>query len=291
MNKRFFVVIALMCCTFLNSFAQQQGAAAPSVPEDPSFTMKEVPLKSNGVTLYGEMYTPVNGPEKKPVIIMSHGFNSTHIVFYDLIPLLSKEGFITYAYDFAGGAVKSMSEGSTVDMTIFTERNNLIDVINQISQMDGVDKDNIFLLGESQGGLVSAMAAAIVNGKVKAVGLMYPALGIPASAERFYPDHHVPDTINSMGIKLGGNFYRSMFDYDVWKDIAQYEGPVMITHGTGDRLVNISLAEQAVKGYKNVEFHPIEGGDHGYTDKEHRDINNQFVVEFFIRQVKTVKKL
>jgi len=280
------IIIALLCLGVSSSFAQPRNLP---VPEDPYFKMQEVSCVSNGNTLYGEMYTPVYGLSRKPTIIMSHGFNSTHNVFYDLINLLTKEGFITYAFDFAGGATASKSEGSTLDMSIFTERDNLIDVIDQVSKMKGVDPNNIFLLGESQGGLVSAMAAAKVPEKVKALALMYPALGIPASTDRIYPDHNIPDTIKSMGITLGGNFYRSMIGYDVYSDIPSYQGPVLITHGTADKLVNISLAERAVPCYKNVEFHPIEGGDHGYNGPEHRAINNQYVVDFFNRQLLTIE--
>lgn len=279
-------IFALLCFGCFASFAQPRNLP---VPEDPYFKMEQVSCQSNGNTLYGEMYTPVYGLSRKPTIIMAHGFNSTHNVFYDLINLLTKEGFITYAFDFAGGATNSKSEGSTLDMTIFTERDNLIDVIDQVSKMRGVDPNNIFLLGESQGGLVSAMAAAKVPDKIKALGLMYPAMGIPASADRIYPDRIVPDTIKSMGITLGGNFYRSMFDYDVWSDIKPYEGPVLVTHGTADRLVNMSLGQQAADGYKNAEFHAIDGGDHGYNNPEHRAINNQYVVDFFNKQLLTIE--
>lgn len=288
MSKSTIIALALMLFSF-GSTAQPQGFRLPKTPEDPYFKMSEVSCTSQGKTLYGEMYTPVNGLTKKPVIIMAHGFNGTHIVFYDLIQRLSREGFITYAFDFSGGSVRSRSEGSTLDMTIFSERDNLLDVIDQVRGMNGVDPDKIYLLGESQGGLVAAMAAAKAPEKVQAIALMYPAFSIPSSGDKLFPDHEVPDTVTTMGVSLGAEFYKSMFGYDLWKDISKYEKPVLITHGTADALVSIEFAEKAVKEYKDVEYHSIEGGDHGYNNPEHRAQNNQFVVDFFNNQLKTVE--
>ena len=50
----------------------------------------------------------------------------------------------------------------------------------------------------------------------------------------------------------------------VLAEIAPYEGPVLIVHGTADGLVNYSYSERAAKAYKNAKLVPIEGGDHGF---------------------------
>ena len=171
-------------------------------------------------------------------------------------------------------------------MTIFTEVQDLIDVVEMFRWTTGVDTDNIFIVGESQGGLVAAMTAARIPDKIKGVGLMYPAFSIPSSAARFYPDRVVPDTINSMGMTLGGNYYRSMFDYDLYTDIAKYKGPVIDIHGDADRLVNKSVSDQAAQVYSNCEYHVIAGGDHGFTNPEHRAQCRAFLRNFFNSHIK-----
>ena len=263
---------------------------APSIPEDPYYEVKELPCTNSfGKQLYGELCSPRNGLNRKPVIIMVHGFNGTHINFYDIIPEMAKDGFMCYTFDLMGGSSRSKSEGSTADMTIFTETQDIIDVVEMFRNMQGVDPDKIFLLGESQGGLVSAMAAARIPDKIRALGLMYPALGIPASADRIYPTRQVPDEINVMGMKLGGDFYRKLFDYDVFREIGRYKGPVIDLHGDADRLVDKSLSERAASIYKNCEFHIIEGGDHGFNDPEDRAECRAYLRRFFNDQLKTVE--
>ena len=180
--KKFLFSILLTGLTAGLLSAQPQ---APTIPEDPYYEVKELSCTNSfGKQLYGELCSPRNGLNRKPLIIMVHGFNGTHINFYDIIPELARDGFMCYTFDLMGGSSRSRSEGSTEDMTIFTETQDIIDVVEMFRGMQGVDPDRIFLLGESQGGLVSAMAAARIPDKIKALGLMYPALGIPASASR-----------------------------------------------------------------------------------------------------------
>ncbi len=263
--------------------------AGPQVPADPYYQMKEQPCVSQGKKLYGELYTPKNGLSQKPVIIMAHGFNGTYINFYDIIPGLTKDGFMCYTFDFSGGSVRSRSEGDTRDMTIFTETQNLIDVVEMFREMKGVDKDKIFLLGESQGGLVAAMASARIPDKVKATALMYPAFTIPLNAEKMLARQADPDNINMMGMAMGRNYYESMLKYDLYADIAKYEKDVLIVHGDADKLVNKSVSDKAAEVYKSCEYHVIEGGDHGFNNPENRATCREYLGKFFNGQLKTVE--
>ena len=47
-----------------------------------------------------------------------------------------------------------------MDMSIFTERADLEAVIHMMQEQPFVDEENIFLMGTSQGGAVSAITAA-----------------------------------------------------------------------------------------------------------------------------------
>lgn len=258
-----------------------------SAPSDPYFEMKELSIESQGHKLYGEIYTPKNGLSKKPVVIMAHGFNGTHINFYDMIPELAKDGFICYCFDFSGGSTRSRSEGRTEEMTIFTETQNLIDVIDMFREMKGIDPDNIFVLGESQGGLVAAMAAAQASDKVKAAALMYPAFSIPLNAEKMY--HGDAPTVNLMGMTLGSIFYTSMQGYDVFKDISRFTKDVIIVHGDADKMVNNSVSDRASQVYRSCEYHIIPGGDHGFTKPDDRAACRAIIRKFLVDQLKTVE--
>lgn len=261
----------------------------PETPSDPYFSMQELSIESQGKKIYGEMYTPKFGLNNKPVVIMAHGFNGTHINFYDIIPELAKDGFICYSFDFIGGSVRSRSEGTTEDMTIFTERQNLIDIVDYFREMKGVDKENIFLLGESQGGLEAAITAAAIPDKVKAIALMYPAFSIPSSTANIYPDGNIPEKMNVMGMPLSGDYYKSMVGYDLYKDIVKFKKDVLIVHGDADALVNKSVSDKASEVYDSCEYHVIAGGDHGFNAPANRAECRQYIRKFINDQLKTVE--
>ena len=68
-------------------------------------------------------------------------------------------GLQAYVFDFHGGNLHSKSGGKMTEMSIFTEREDLDAVIDAVASLPEVDPDNLFLLGESQGGCVSAITA------------------------------------------------------------------------------------------------------------------------------------
>ena len=77
-------------------------------------------------------------------------------------------GLQVYVFDFCGGSKKSRSGGTMLEMSIFTERDDLNAVIDFIAARPEVDKKNLFLLGESQGGCVSGITAPSHMDQLKA---------------------------------------------------------------------------------------------------------------------------
>lgn len=67
---------------------------------------------------------------------------------------------MAYCFDFCGGAASKRSDGSPLEMSVFTEQADLEAVIAMIQELDYVDQDNLFLMGTSQGGAVSAITGA-----------------------------------------------------------------------------------------------------------------------------------
>ena len=54
-------------------------------------------------------------------------------------------------------------------MTIFTEKEDLLAVYNDISNLDMVDANHVYLMGGSQGGLVTTLATEELQDKVAAM--------------------------------------------------------------------------------------------------------------------------
>lgn len=256
-------------------------------PSDPSFRMEAIGCVSAGNRIYGEAFIP-NTPGKHPAVIMSHGYNGTHSGFYQMVAKLAKEGYVCYCYDFAGGSPRSRSEGRTEDMSIFSERQNLIDVLEMVRGWDFVDTKNIFLLGESQGGCVSAITAPYVKEKINSILLTFPALCIPEDGFALYPTlADVPGTVNIMGMNIGRAYYERFYDgFDIYREIAGYQGNVLIVHGTVDGLVKPEYSAKASNVYQNCELHLIFDAGHGFYKPEDVELYHSYVFSFLRKHLK-----
>ena len=121
------------------------------------------------------IYVPENAGEKLPAVIFSHGFGGNYRVGAQYAEILAENGYAVYCFDFCGGSPGSRSDGSTLEMSVFTEKDDLDAVIETIRGLDYIDGDNIFLMGSSQGGAVSAIAAAERKEDIRGMILLYPA--------------------------------------------------------------------------------------------------------------------
>ncbi|MBR4162724.1 MAG: alpha/beta fold hydrolase [Solobacterium sp.] len=231
-----------------------------------------IEFQRNGLTIRGHLWK--NKFHSRHVIILSHGFLANENMCHKYARLFSDMGFVAITFDFCGGGLFSKSDGNTEDMTIMSEKEDLMAVINDVK--DRFMPESISLLGCSQGGLVSAMAAKECGSMIKCLVLLYPALCIPDDARKgkmmFYhfDPHNIPDILGRFPIRLGGNYARTVLHEDAFELIKGYDGPVLYLHGTNDKIVDIRYARKAQHLYANCEYHEIEGGEHMFKGKHDR---------------------
>lgn len=253
---------------------QQKGFTESAMVEDLWIT-------NGNRRIYGIVSTPTN-VERKKVAIVSHGFNGTHHFGRDYFATLNALGYMVYTFDYPNGSIHSRSDNNTMGMSIINEKNDLKAIVHYFQKQPDVDKDNIVLIGESQGGLVSALAAGELGKKISKLVLIYPALGIPENWSARYPAvSDIPDTTRLWNIPLGKRFFEELRGMNVYKTITQFEGPVQIIQGTNDPIVPLSGSEEAVKRYKKAQLKTIPGAGHGFKPEERR-ISNEFVRDFLL---------
>ena len=232
-----------------------------------------LPVSYEGKTIYGELLTPedVSGP--LPTVICCHGYGSSYKLCENMIGKpQAMSGYAAYCFDFCGGSKRSKSSGSFHDMTIFTEREDLLKVIDTIKTLPQTDKNHLYLLGESQGGMVSAITAPQRKDDIRALALYYPAFCIPFDAREKFPSKDVvPDEVKAFTLNIGGDYYRSVYDFDVYGEIGDYTGPVLILHGDQDKMVPHKYGKMGAEAYKNCEFYTLPGEIHGWTGKGKRE--------------------
>lgn len=248
------------------------------------YETKEIIVNNNGDNIYGILYMPIT-ESKVPTIIFSHGFGGTHSVGTPYAEKLASYGIAFYEFDFRGGATYNKSDGTPTEMSIFTEKSDLEAVLNTIKQMDFVDNNNIFLMGTSQGGMVSAMVSADHKEEIKADILLYPAFCIPEDARNRYGNiNNVPDNASFMGMTVGKTYYQDLFNFDVYNEIKKFDKNVLIIHGDRDSIVDISYSERAIKEYSNSELKTIKGAGHGFYGESFEEAS-KYILEFLNKEI------
>ena len=228
------------------------------------YTEQELILDSGGNKVYGVLYHPVH-IAKAPLIVLCHGFGGSYVHGLQYAKEYAPMGFAVYSFDFCGGNNDNRSDGKTTDMSIFTEKADLNAVLDQLMQLSFIDKDNITLIGESQGGLVAAMVAAERPQDIKRMALIYPAFCIKDDWVKIYPQlTDMPDGLYYWGVKLSRTYLKDLYDFDTYGTIAKYEGPVAIFHGDADTTVPVEYSIKAKEAYKNATLTIYPGEEHGF---------------------------
>lgn len=224
-----------------------------------------------GLTVRGHVWGRDEAP--KPAVILSHGFLANEGMCHGYAKLLAGCGYITFTFDFCGGGLMCHSDGKSKDMTLLTEKADLLAVLDYVRALPYVQSGHISLLGCSQGGVVSAMAAKEEGEKIEKLILLYPALCIPDDARagkmmfyRFDPEN-IPDLLGKFPMALGGAYARTVIGMDVFAEIGGYQGQTLLLHGTKDKIVNITYARRAKDLFPQCKYIEIEGGEHLFRGK------------------------
>lgn len=235
------------------------------------YVVQEQPFSEGERSLYGRIYVPEqgDGEEKWPAVIFSHGFGGDHSVGEPYARALAGQGYVVYCFDFCGGSPGSRSSGSTLEMSIFTEVEDLAMVMDGIEKLPYVDADRLFLMGTSQGGVVSAILAAREPQRVKGLVLLYPAFVLVDTAQQMFDTpEEIPDTIFHLWMTVGRAYFEPLLDYDVYAEIAAYPEEVLILHGDQDSIVPLSYSLRALEAYPSARLETIHGAGHGFYGED-----------------------
>lgn len=221
------------------------------------YTCEELCCMNGGKRIYGLMYKPTGRTSEIPTVILSHSAYLTHAAMKPYAVALARQGYAAYCFDFCGGSGQSLSDGSMADMTLFTEVTDLEAVLAAVRKLDYVDAARCFLLGSSQGGVVSALVAEAHADEVEGLILFYPAFNIPELANQF------------AGMASGDQkaYIEALKGYDVFEHIGNFDKRVLILHGSSDFIVSTSYSERAAALYPQARLVVIEGATHGFNEE------------------------
>ena len=288
------VAFLLAACGTTNSSNSSNGAnttaqtpqttQAPhvEVKTDGTYTVKEYDFDSNGKDIYARAFVP-DASGRVPLVIFSHGLGANVEHEEEVQKALAKAGIAVFSFEFAGGSSSSapMSEGLTTEMSVLTEVQNLKDAIRIASGLEYADPQKIYLMGSSQGGLVTALTAEEVT-NIAGLFLFYPAFSLPDDIRSSFPKlDEVPETFNLLGTKIGKIYITDIYNMDAYANLDKLGMPVHIYHGKDDNIVPLTASQKAMKRLKDARLTTLEDTGQALTPEQQAQIGFEIADEIF----------
>ncbi len=245
---------------------------------------QDIYAKRGGNNIYGVAYIPQNINKKLPAVIFSHGYGGSYRTGTEYAQALAEKGYFVYTFDFCGGG-GNRSDGSRLDMSVFTEQEDLEAVISMAQGLNYIDKNNIFLMGSSQGCFVSAITAEENKDKIRGEILLYPAFSIPDDVNRIFKSvNEIPDSYYYLWMTVGRAYFENLIGYNIFENIGKFDRDILIIHGDDDDIVPVSYSERALNEYKSAELKIINGAGHGFYNQDFKQ-TVQWTLEYLKKQV------
>ena len=144
--------------------------------------------------------------------------------------------------------------------------------------------ENLFLIGASQGAVVSAIIGAKHSEKIRGMVLIYPAFVMVEDAKWLFGSaDKIPQSYSLMGMNVGRNYFESLLDYDVYQDIVGYDKDVLLIHGDADTIAPLTYSEQALHVYAAAELKVMPGAGHGFSKTDAQQAMN-WILEYLQKQ-------
>ena len=232
-----------------------------------NYQIRHTDIFNNGKKIYGEFYMP----EEKvfPLVIISHGLGGTHEGSKDIAERFAKQGVGVFIFDFCGGSYESRSDGKTTEMSVLTEAQDLEAVIDELKKYKGVDANNIFLLGKSQGAVVSTIVAARRPDEIKALIGLYSGYFLEDMAGEEVEKYEVlPSVMNILWLDVSPLYIKDILSVHIYDLMRKYSGDVLLIHGTEDSIAPISYAEEAAQTFPNGKLVSIEERNTASMDRK-----------------------
>ena len=239
------------------------------MPAPTTYTNHELRAQRGDLSIYGQLYLPGDwSGAPLPTVICSHGFGANYLHNVPYAWTLAEAGYAVYCFDFCGGGYASRSDGNPINMSLATELTDFEAVVDMVREQDFCDADNLYCMGEGQGGLIATMVASTRHDKINGLILLYPNLQLHDETRRTFPTKkNIPVSYRLYGMRVGRAFGETAWDTNPYTRMRDFEGDVLIIHGDEDATCLVEYSERAQEVFPSARLETIHGGRHVFRDQ------------------------
>ena len=244
---------------------------------------KDICIKRDGLNLAAKVAVP--NTNNYDVAILAYGFvGMMDPKVNDLLPTLAQklqnEGMATIRFDFNG---HGLSDGKLANMSIFNELEDYHAILQfAIHHLSGLN--HLYLIGHSQGGVLSSMIAGYYPDKIDKLVIMSPAATLVDDARIGtcmginYNPNNIPKEIDFKDFKLNDWYFRTAKFINIFETAKAFRGPVLAIHGEQDQVVNNYVSRHYQAIYSNCKLYIIPESDHGLYIN--RNLVYKYILDF-----------
>ena len=97
---------------------------------------------------------------------------------------------------------------------------------------------------------------------------------------QFSPKNNQQDRVT----EVGKAYFEKSLDYDVYNDMKNYDGKVLIVHRTSDNIAPISYSRRAIETFKDARLKEIPGAGHGFRGAQQEE-STKAIIDFVKRSI------
>jgi alpha/beta superfamily hydrolase len=243
--------------------------------------MKETPVQfeSEGLLIHGMLHLPAAVP-KPPCVVFLHGYTGNrmedHCLFVKAARDICANGVACLRFDFRGSGE---SQGNFAEITVDGEIQDALRAIEYLGHLGSVNMNRLGLVGLGLGGSIAAAVAA--KRQVTSLALWAPSAMVDYMVERggriirdpyaWLPENFKAAIKKTGRVDIGGfmrgkAYFESLKSIDPLRDIARYDGPVLIVQGSEDEVtmpINSEYMYDHARGRRLLVV--VDGADHTFS--------------------------
>ena len=225
------------------------------IHEGDGFTLIVRWCQDGDAKIFGRMYVPTDFDENATytTIVMCHGHMGNSDFWDNYIgPALAKQGYVCYAID-----CRSANDGnrdySTPNedhtATVSTYASDVVATVNFVRSLNYVDKDNLYLMGQSMGSMAVQTAGSRISDQIAGLILFYGFVSESSEMMESFGEAATAPYANGEVLMLGGTLDAACSLDKIEYNMSLYEKSTMVLisgakHGygrEGDRPTLISV--------------------------------------------------